>query len=153
MLVACSFLLEIYSGLVAKLWCSPSSSKILTEIAPRTDSEEEEGLLGNSDPETADLIDILKENEVSEDEADSFVDLKLEEEQEEPSVLLTGQGESEEERTSANGVEKEEVGEGEEEQIKVSCAEESEEAKAVSRLSDVWVSWTYERGTGSVYEQ
>ncbi|XP_031133705.1 PH and SEC7 domain-containing protein 4 [Sander lucioperca] len=107
------------------------------EIAPRTDSEEEEGLLGNSDPETADLIDILKENEVSEDEADSFVDLKLEEEQEEPSVLLTGQGESEEERTSANGVEKEEVGEGEEEQIKVSCAEESEEAKAVSRLSDV----------------
>ncbi|XP_032395481.1 PH and SEC7 domain-containing protein 4 [Etheostoma spectabile] len=107
------------------------------EIALRTDSDEEEGLLGTSYPETANLIDILEENEVSEDEADSFVDLKLEEEQEEPSVLLTGQGESEEEQTSSNVVEKEEEGEGEEEQIKVPCAEESEETKAVSCLSAV----------------
>ncbi|XP_029300063.1 PH and SEC7 domain-containing protein 4 [Cottoperca gobio] len=94
-------------------------------------TEEEEGHSATSDPvEAVDLI--------SEDEADSFVDLKLEEEQEELDVLLTGQGDSEEEQTSANGVENEEEGEGEEEeQINVSCPEESEEGKAVSCLSDV----------------
>ncbi|XP_070706095.1 PH and SEC7 domain-containing protein 4-like [Pempheris klunzingeri] len=116
------------------------------EIPPRTDSEEEEGHSAASDPaETGDLIDSLEETEGSEDDVDSFVDLKLEEEQEEPSVLLTGRGDSEEEHTSANGVETEEVneegGEVEEELsvTSVSCTEESKEAKAVGSLTDVEV--------------
>lgn len=58
-----------------------------------------------------DLIDILEEIDGSEDVADSFVDLKLEEEQEEPGVLLTGQEDSEEEQTPLNSVETEEESE------------------------------------------
>lgn len=126
-----------------------STDKLLDEITLRTDSEEEEGHSATSDPfETVDLIHILEEIEGSEDEVNSFVDLKLEEEQEEPSVLLTGQGDSEEEQTSTNGVgteeENEEEGEVEEEQsvTNTSCAEEEEtekEAKTVSCLSDVEV--------------
>ncbi|XP_068562338.1 PH and SEC7 domain-containing protein 4 [Cebidichthys violaceus] len=103
------------------------------------EEEEEEGPSVTSCPvETVDLINILEGSDASEDEADSFVDLKLEEEQEEPDVLLTVQGDSEEEQTSANGVEDEEDGEGEEEeQINVSSSEESEEANVVSCLIDV----------------
>lgn len=132
------------SGLTSKLWRSPSCKKNLPEIPPRTDSEEEEGHSATSDPiESADFIDVdLEEVEGSEDEADSFVDLNLEEEQEEPDVLLTGQGDSEEEQTSINGVETEEENEVEEEQSVTDVSEESEETKTVSFLSDVWVSWT-----------
>lgn len=112
----------------------------LPEIPLSTDSEEEEGHSATSDTgqTVTDLINIFEEIEVSGDEAYSFVNLKLEEEQEEPGVLLTGQEDSEEEQTSANGAGNGEEGEGEEEeQINVSCAEESEEAKAVSCPSDV----------------
>ncbi|XP_040915138.1 PH and SEC7 domain-containing protein 2 [Toxotes jaculatrix] len=117
------------------------------EIPLRTDSEEEDGHSVTSDcVETVDLIDTLEETEGSEDVANSLVDVKLEEEQEEPGVLLTGQGDSEELEPSANGAETEEENEegGEEEEVQsvknVSCAEESEEAKTVSCLSDVEVS-------------
>uniref|UniRef100_A0A671YPR3 PH and SEC7 domain-containing protein 3-like n=1 Tax=Sparus aurata TaxID=8175 RepID=A0A671YPR3_SPAAU len=111
-----------------------------------TDSEEENGHSATSDPaETVDLIDILEEIDGSEDVADSFVDLKLEEEQEEPGVLLTGQEDSEEEQTPLNSVETEEESEErdvvEEEQsvTSVSCTEESDEEKSDSFLSDVEV--------------
>lgn len=104
----------------------------------------EEEHSATSDPvETVDFTDILEEVEGSEDEADGFVDLNLEEEQEEHSVLLTGQGDSEEEQTSPNGFETEEENEegGEVEEEKsatdLSCLKESEEAKSVSCLSDV----------------
>ncbi|XP_044029704.1 PH and SEC7 domain-containing protein 4 [Siniperca chuatsi] len=113
------------------------------EIPLRTVSEEDEGHSAASDSvETVDLIDTLEEIEGSEDEVDSFVDLNPEEEQEEPGVLLTGQGDSEEEQTSVNGVETEEENEEgdevEEEQIMTneSCTEECEEAKTVSCLCD-----------------
>lgn len=114
------------------------------EIPLRTDSEEEEGHSTTSDSvETVDLIDTLEEIEGSDNEADGFVDLNPEEEQEEPAILLTGQGDSEEEQTSANVVKiEEEDKEGdkaEEEQGVESCTEESEEAKTVSYLSDVEV--------------
>lgn len=106
--------------------------------------EEEDGQSVTSEPaETVDLINSLQEIEGSEDEVDSFVDVKLEEEQEEPRFLLTGQGNSEEEQTSANGVETEDENkeeyEVEEEQsvTNVSCTEGSEEAKPVIYLSDV----------------
>lgn len=106
--------------------------------------EEEEGQSVTSDPvETVDLSNTLQEIEDSEDEVDSFVDVKEEEEQEEPGVLLTGQGDSEEEHTSANGVETEDENkeeyEVEEEQCvtNISCTEGSEEAKPVNYLSDV----------------
>lgn len=97
-----------------------------------------------SDPvETLDFVDIVEEIEGSEDEADSFVDLKLEEEQEEPGHLLTAQGDSEEEQTSPTVVETEEENEEgddlEEEKsvTDLSCREESEEAESVHCLSNV----------------
>ncbi|XP_070780386.1 PH and SEC7 domain-containing protein 4 [Enoplosus armatus] len=111
------------------------------EIPLRTDSDEEGGHSTSDSVETVDLIDTLEDIEGSEDEAYSFVDLNPEEEQEEPGVLLTGLGESEE----ANGVETEEEneegGEVEEEQsvTNESCTEEGEEAKTVSCLSNVEV--------------
>ncbi|XP_040013890.1 PH and SEC7 domain-containing protein 3 [Xiphias gladius] len=117
------------------------------EIILRTDSEEEEGHSVTSHPiETVELIDTLEKIEGSEDEVDSLVNLKPEEEQQEPGVLLTGQGGSEDWQTSADGVEieeeNEEGGEEEEEQCvtNVFCTEESEEAKTVSCLRDVKVS-------------
>ncbi|KAK2888256.1 PH and SEC7 domain-containing protein 2 [Channa argus] len=78
------------------------------EIPLCTDLEEEEGSSVTSEPvKTLDLINSLEESEDSDDEANSFVDLKLEEEQEEPCILLTEEGNSEKELTSANGVENE----------------------------------------------
>ncbi|KAF3849065.1 hypothetical protein F7725_015562 [Dissostichus mawsoni] len=99
-------------------------------ILLRTDSEEEEAHSAASDPvNSVDLLDILREIDGSEDESDSFVNLKLEE-QEEPAVWLTPQGDSEEEQPSSNGVENEEEGEGEDkEEINVLCTAESEERK------------------------
>lgn len=115
------------------------------EIPPKGDSEEEEGHSVTSDPaEIEDLIDTVEQIQDSQDEADCFVVLKLEEEREEPGVPLTGLGNSEEEQTSANGVvlggEDEEGGEVEEEEqgvTNVSCSEESEEAETVSSLGHV----------------
>ncbi|XP_071321871.1 PH and SEC7 domain-containing protein 3 isoform X2 [Trachinotus anak] len=121
------------------------------DIPLRTDSGEEEGhsLTSDLDIKTVDLIDSLEKIEGSEDEADSLVDIKLEEEQEEPVVLLTGQGDSEEQQTLGNDLEVEEENEegGEEEEeeeqsvTNVPCSGESEEAKTVScQLSYVEVS-------------
>ncbi|XP_023124094.1 PH and SEC7 domain-containing protein 3 [Amphiprion ocellaris] len=115
------------------------------EIPLTADSEEEERHSVTSDPaETEDLIDTVEEIQGSQDELDNFVVLKPEEEREEPGVPLTGLGSSEEEQTSANGVElggeNEEGGEVEEEQqsvTNVSCSEESEEAETVSSLGHV----------------
>lgn len=117
--------------------------KNLLEIPLRSDSVEDEELSSTSDPpETVDLINALEETESSEDDTDSFVDVKLEEEQEEPDVLLTAQANPAEEQTSANGVETEEKNEepcegGEQSGINVSCTEGSEELQSVTYLSDV----------------
>ncbi|XP_030598511.1 PH and SEC7 domain-containing protein 4 isoform X2 [Archocentrus centrarchus] len=112
----------------------------------RAESEEEEGRSVTSHPaETEELIKIAQEIEGLEEDVDSFVNLKLEEEQKEASVLLTGQsGESEEKQTSANGDETEEETEEENEErgeveegqseANASCCEES-----VSRLMNVEV--------------
>lgn len=87
------------------------------------------------------LIDIVEDNEGSEDGADSIIDLRPEEERDEPD-LLTGQTDSEEEKTSLNSVETDEVeeeAEVEEEEIiiNVSCNEEGGEENTVSCLDDV----------------
>lgn len=115
-------------------------------IPLRADSkEQEEGCSGTSYPvETVVLINILEGNDISEVEVDSCVDSKLEEEQVEPGVLLTGQGDS-----SANGVEDEEESEEDEEkQINESCTEESEDAKDVRCLSNVEFPAEQTDGTG-----
>jgi len=135
-LVAVSFLLENSSGLNCKtVTCTFFFFKNHPGIPLRADSkEQEEGCSGTSYPvETVVLINILEGNDISEVEVDSCVDSKLEEEQVEPGVLLTGQGDS-----SANGVEDEEEGEEDEEkQINESYTEESEDAKDVRCLSNV----------------
>ncbi|KAM7392830.1 hypothetical protein PAMA_007777 [Pampus argenteus] len=111
------------------------------EIPLSTDSEEEEGYSVASDAsETVDLFDIFDDTEDS--DVDSIIDLRPEEEQEEAEVLLTGQTDSEEEKTSVNGVEIEEESEvggkvEEEPERNVSCNEESGEENTVSCLSDV----------------
>ena len=131
------FSLEISSGLITKHFF-----KKKIEI-PRTDSEVEEEDSATSDPvETVDFTDILDGTVGSEDDADSFVDLKLEAEQEEPSIPLTGHEESEEEPTSAEVVETEETQEGggleEETGVTDLCGrDERQEAQPVSYLSDV----------------
>ncbi|KAM7368957.1 hypothetical protein PAMP_013257 [Pampus punctatissimus] len=113
----------------------------INEILLSTDSEEEEGYSVASDAvETVDLIDILEDTEGS--EGDSIIDLRPEEEQEEAEVLLTGQTDSEEEKTSVNSVDiKEESEEGgkveEEPERNVSWNEESGDENTVSLLSDV----------------
>ncbi|XP_037340912.2 PH and SEC7 domain-containing protein 4 isoform X2 [Pungitius pungitius] len=107
---------------------------------PPTAVLEEEGVpSASSRPVTVDLLDILDVADVSEDEGDSFVDLKPQEEPEQPCLLLTGLRDSEDQQTSANGVEEEEEeDEGEEqEQINVSGTEESEEAEVTICLSYV----------------
>uniref|UniRef100_A0A8D2ZQ16 PH and SEC7 domain-containing protein 4-like n=1 Tax=Scophthalmus maximus TaxID=52904 RepID=A0A8D2ZQ16_SCOMX len=113
------------------------------EIALGTESEQDDGHsdVTSAPVETVYLIDTIDESESSEDEAE------LEEEQEGPGVLLTGQGHSEERQNSANSGETEEVheegGEEEEEEQSVTdafYAEDSEEAKTLSCLSDVEVS-------------
>lgn len=90
-----------------------------------------------------DFIDILEETEGSEDEADGFVDLRVEEEPDESAVLLTGQEDSEEEQCSRRGPETEEENEegdeveGEKSVTDLCCGEESDEIKSVSCLTDV----------------
>ncbi|AWP15309.1 putative PH and SEC7 domain-containing protein 4-like [Scophthalmus maximus] len=119
------------------------SCKNIPEIALGTESEQDDGHsdVTSAPVETVYLIDTIDESESSEDEAE------LEEEQEGPGVLLTGQGHSEERQNSANSGETEEVheegGEEEEEEQSVTdafYAEDSEEAKTLSCLSDVEVS-------------
>ncbi|XP_029372424.1 PH and SEC7 domain-containing protein 4 [Echeneis naucrates] len=94
--------------------------------------------------ETVNLSDSLEGTDGSENEVDSLV--KLEEEQEEPGILLTGQGDSEEQQTSANGVEIDEknvegVEEEEEQSVEeVFCTENTEETEATSSLGSVEVS-------------
>ncbi|XP_072227582.1 uncharacterized protein [Leuresthes tenuis] len=113
-------------------------------VAQRTDSEgDEEDSVSPAPVEIEDLTDTVEEIQSSEDEGDSFVDVKLEEEQEEVCELLTGQGESEGEQTSAHGVEteaKSEEGSEAEEEKSVTGAfnhEESEEAQSDGCLRDV----------------
>uniref|UniRef100_A0AAQ4R507 Pleckstrin and Sec7 domain containing 4 n=1 Tax=Gasterosteus aculeatus aculeatus TaxID=481459 RepID=A0AAQ4R507_GASAC len=97
--------------------------------------EEEEVPSANSRPVTVNSLHLLDVTAVSQGEADSFVDLKPQEEPGQPCcVLLTGPSDSEEEQTSARGVEDE--GE-EQERINVSCTEESKEAKFAICLSYV----------------
>lgn len=97
--------------------------------------EEEEVPSANSRPVTVNSLHLLDVTAVSQGEADSFVDLKPQEEPGQPCcVLLTGPSDSEEEETSARGVEDE--GE-EQERINVSCTEESKEAKFAICLSYV----------------
>lgn len=103
----------------------------------RADFEKEEEHSAASDPvETVDFIDILEETEGSEDEADGFVDLRFEEE---PVVLLTGHGDSGEERCSQRGPENEEGDEveGEKSVTELCPGEESEETKCASGLTHV----------------
>ncbi|KAM9306778.1 uncharacterized protein KZ484_000166 isoform 2-T3 [Pholidichthys leucotaenia] len=120
------------------------------ETLPRTDSEEEERHSVTSDPgETEDLINTAEEIVGSDGEVDSLLHLKAEEEQEEPSAVLSGQRDSEGEPNSENGVETEEAteekgeveveGEEEEEQrvVNLSCSEESDDTQRVSHLTDV----------------
>ncbi|KAK2819192.1 hypothetical protein Q5P01_024753 [Channa striata] len=77
------------------------------EVPLSTVSEEEGNSVTSEPVKTLDLTNSLEEGEDSDDEAHSFVYLKLEEEQEEPCILLTEEGNSEKEQTSANGVENE----------------------------------------------
>lgn len=82
------------------LWLTAKLQNVCLEIS-RTESDVEEEHSTASDPvETADFPDILEQSEGSEDEAGSFVDLQMEEEQREPCTLLTGQGDFEEELPS-----------------------------------------------------
>lgn len=98
----------------------------------RAELEEKESRPARSHPaETEELINLAQELEGSDEDVDSPVDLKLEEEQKEASVLLTGQDESVEKQTSANGDETEEeneergeVDEGQSE-ANASCCDES----------------------------
>lgn len=108
---------------------------VFLEIS-RTDSEveEEEDGTASDHAETADFPDILEESEGSEDEVGSFIDLYLEEEQQEPCTLLTGQGEFEEELSSP---ETEEEGDAVEEKTATEPThpEENPEAECASCVS------------------
>lgn len=102
---------------------------------PGTESEaeeEEEESSTASDPVgTADFTDILEQSEGSEDEADGFIDLKLEEEQQEACDLLTGEGELEEEPPSSETEDEED--EVEEESVpEPTQPEENQEAECGS---------------------
>lgn len=99
----------------------------------------EEDHSATSDPvKTVDFTDILEETDHSEDEVDSFIDLKLEEEQREDCVLLTGQRNFEEEHISPRGVEIEEGGAEVEEKsvIDLTHQDESEEEAFASCLNE-----------------
>ncbi|XP_010736809.3 PH and SEC7 domain-containing protein 4 [Larimichthys crocea] len=108
------------------------------ELSLRTDSDEERGHSADSDPVVVDLIDILKEIEGSECEVDNFVHINLEEEQEEPGVLLTGQEDSEEEQSTTNAIETEEEKE-EGAEVEEEGTEEGDEDQTASCLVDVEV--------------
>lgn len=110
--------------------------KNLPELSLRTDSDEERGHSADSDPVVVDLIDILKEIEGSECEVDNFVHINLEEEQEEPGVLLTGQEDSEEEQSTTNAIETEEEKE-EGAEVEEEGTEEGDEDQTASCLVDV----------------
>ncbi|TKS84426.1 PH and SEC7 domain-containing protein 3 [Collichthys lucidus] len=108
------------------------------ELSLRTDSDEERGHSADSNPVVVDLIDILEEIERSECEVDNFVHINLEEEQEEPGVLLTGQEDSEEEQSTTNAIETEEEKE-EEAEVEEEGTEEGDEDQTASCLVDVKV--------------
>ncbi|XP_034458070.1 PH and SEC7 domain-containing protein 4 [Hippoglossus hippoglossus] len=111
------------------------------EIPLETDSEDEDRRSVTSDPvETVDIIETVWEAEGSEDEGNCLVDVKLEEEPEELSVLLTAQGDSEEPQNSVNGVEIDgegEEAEEEEEEKRVTNEEEEEEEEEEKRVTNV----------------
>ncbi|XP_028274234.1 PH and SEC7 domain-containing protein 4 [Parambassis ranga] len=112
------------------------------ELSDCNNDEEEGHSTTSVSVETEELINTAVEIQVSEDEGGSFIELTLEEEQEEP-VLLTELKDTEEGQASANGVvieeENEEGGEVEEEKsvIDVSCSKEGE--TAAGSLSNVEV--------------
>lgn len=109
-------------------------------VTPQTETEEDEGHSATSDSvDSVVVIDALEEAGRSEDRADSIVDLRPEEEREEPEVLLTEQTDSEEEQTSVHCVKAEEENEDEEEQsvTNLGCTEETEEENTVSCLCDL----------------
>lgn len=99
---------------------------VLLDVLSRESDVKEEPSTASGPVETADFADILEQSEGSED--DSFVDLRLEEEQQEPCTLLTGQGDFEEEPSSAGT---EEEGDEEEEKIvpELTHTEEQQESE------------------------
>lgn len=114
------------------------------EIPLRTDSEgekeeeEEEEIekeqadSASSDPVlSVEIINPLQEEESSEDEVESFVEIKREDVPEESAVLLTKEGDSEEEQTVSNDIEAEETDEEGAELEK----DEEEESEAGSCLN------------------
>lgn len=112
-----------------------------SESPLRTDSEEEEDPSVTPEPvENVDPINTFEVIKCSEDDVGGFVDLVLKEERAEPSAVLTGQGNSVEEQTSANAAETEEENkeecetEEDESVAHLSCIEESEEAQTASNV-------------------
>ncbi|XP_053266973.1 PH and SEC7 domain-containing protein 3 [Pleuronectes platessa] len=99
------------------------------EIPFETESEDEDRCSVTSDPaETVDKTETVWEAEGSEDEANCLADVKLEEEPEELSAVLTAQGDPEEQQNAVNGVEIEEEGEeGQEEEEEEEEEEDDEE--------------------------
>lgn len=122
---------------VTFLWFpSENVENVLLEIS-RTESDVEEEHSTASDPvETAEFSDVLEQSAGSEDEAGSFIDLKMEEEQWEPCTLLTGQEDFEEELSSP---ETEEEGDSAEEkpETEPTRPEESGEAECMSCVNPV----------------
>lgn len=111
---------------MTSIWPTAKLEIALLDVLSRESDEQEEPSTASGPVETADFADILEQSEGSED--DSFIDLKLEEEQQEPCTLLTGQGDFEEELSSAGT---EEEGDEEEETIvpELTHTEEEQESE------------------------
>lgn len=111
------------------IWPTAKLDNVLLEVSSTESGVKEEPSTASGPVETADFADILEQSEGSED--DSFVDLKLEVEQQEPCPLLTGQGDFEEEPSSAGA---EEEGDEEEEKIvpELTGTEEAQESECSS---------------------
>lgn len=118
------------------LWLTAKLENVLLEIS-RTESEVEEEYSTASDPvETVDLTDVLEQSEGFEDEAGSFIDLKMEAEQREPCTLLTEQGDFEEELSSPETEEEEDTVE-EKTVTEPTHPEENQEAECISCVNPV----------------
>lgn len=114
------------------IWPTAKPDNVLLDVLSRESDVKEEPSTASGPVETADFADILEQSEGSED--DSFVDLKLEEEQREPCTLLTGQADFEEGPSSAGT---EEEGDEEEETIvpELTHTEEQQESESSSTLN------------------
>lgn len=113
------------------LWLTAKLEDVLLEIS-RAESEVEEEQSTASDPfESADFPDLLEQSEGSEDVSGSFIDLKLEEEQQEPCTLLTWQGDFEQAPSSPEA-EEEGVTQEEEAVTAPTPPQENQEAECIS---------------------